>query len=303
MDREMVREHLTGPVPSIRTPFLRDGTIDFNSLRNIIEFVIAAGAKTILLTAGDSHYECLSDEEIVEVTRVTCEQTAGRAMVVAADRYHSTARAIALARYCKELGADVFMCLPPDWGNACTPGTLAEHYAAVAKVMPVMIVTNVFIPHGETFGLRTVELALDRSENIVAVKDDFCGQFARKLGLMAHGRCALFSGGMKQNHLNMWPYGCDGYLATFINFKPEVTHRYWAAIEAKDLPAARAVIRDIDMPFFDFVFSLPGGGDAGIHGVYELFGIYQRWRRPPYYSLSDAEMDKLRGFLKGLDLL
>jgi len=137
----------------------------------------------------------------------------------------------------------------------------------------------------------------------VAVKDDFCGPFARKLGLMAHGRCALFSGGMKQNHLDMWPYGCDGYLATFINFKPEVTHRYRAAIEARDLQEARAVIRDIDMPFFDLVFSLPGGSDAGIHGVYELFGICGRWRRAPYYSLSDADMERVAGFFGERGLL
>ena len=33
-NREEIRYHLTGPNATIRTPFLHDGTIDYNGLRN-----------------------------------------------------------------------------------------------------------------------------------------------------------------------------------------------------------------------------------------------------------------------------
>jgi hypothetical protein len=42
------------------------------------------------------------------------------------------------------------------------------------------------------------------------------------------------------------------------------------------------------------------GFDTGIHGALEIFGVCQRWRRLPYYSLSNAEMEKLADFLGGL---
>ena len=303
MDRDAVREHLTGPIPSISTPFNRDGSIDFDSLRKMIEFDLDAGAKTILLTAGDSHYECLSDEEIAEVTRVTCEQTARRAMVVAADRLHSTTRAIEFAKFAKETGADVVMCMPPDWSRSCTAETMAAHYVAVSRHMPVMIVTNRFIPHGIEFGLRTVDIALNTSDNIVAIKDDMRTVFARKLCLLAHDRCAVFAGGQKEGHMNMWPYGCDGYLSTFCSFKPEVSDAYWAAIKSKDIAAAVRIIADIDMPFFDYVKNVPGCYDAGSKGVYELYGLAKRWRRPPYYSLNDSEMEQLAEFFRARKLL
>ena len=303
MNRAAARECLNGPVPSVRTPFLRDGAIDFDSLRAIIEFNIAAGAKVIMLTAGDSHYLCLSDEEIAEVTRVTCEQAAGRVPVIAAGRYYSTKRAVEFAGVARKTGAAILMCMPPDWANSCTVESLAEHYAAVSRHMPVMIVTNVFVPRGIEFGLRTIDMALDLSESIVAVKDDMCGEFARKLGLLAHERCALIPGGQKQNHMNMWPYGCDGYLSTFCNFRPDVSRQYWAAIEAADLAAARRIIAQVDMPYFDYIVHLSGGFDAGIHATYELYGLGKRWRRPPYHSLSDAEMDELAAFLTERNLL
>jgi len=57
------------------------------------------------------------------------------------------------------------------------------------------------------------------------------------------------------------------------------------------------------MPYFDFVRALPGGGDAGFHGTLELFGVAERWRRKPYYTLNDEEMERLKGFFKSQGLL
>ena len=295
-----IREALTGPVPSIRTPFTRHGDVDFDGLRRILDFCIAAGGKTMLLTAGDSHYLCLTDAEIAEVTRVTVEHVAGRAMVVAADRYYGTPAALRFARQVKEVGADVLMLMPPDWAASCTPESFAEHYAAVSEIMPVMVVTNVFLPRGEAFGLKTLEITLDRAPGVAALKDDVCGAFARKMGLLVHDRWAVISGGQKQNHLNNLPYGCDGYLSTFMTFKPEIARRYWSAIEAGRTAEAVAVIRDRDMPLFDHIMSYTGGFDACMHGIQEITGLAERWRRPPYHSLTDAEMARLRGFLQGL---
>ncbi len=303
MDRDEVREHLTGPISSIRTPFNRDGSVDYDGLRSVIDYDLAAGSKTALLTVGDSHYICLSEEEIAEVTRVTCEQASGKGMVVAADRQHDTARSVAFAEFAKETGADVLMVLPPNWGPSCTVDSLAEHYVAVSGVMPVMIVTGVFLPLGDAFALETIERTLAASSNVVAVKDDMCGDFARRLCLLAHDRVAVFAGGQKVNHMNMWPYGCDGYMSTYLSMAPEITHRYWEAIQTQDLVGAREIIRDYDMPFFDFIKTLTGGWNAGVHGALEVYGQAGRWRRKPYHSLDDAEMEKLRGFFDGKGLL
>jgi 4-hydroxy-tetrahydrodipicolinate synthase len=303
VDRESVRAALTGPIASVRTPFHRDGGVDFNGLRNVIDFDIAAGSKSIVLTAGDSHYISLSDAEISQVTKVAVEHVAGRALVVAADRYFHTRQAVDFARFAAGVGADVLMVLPPDWGASTTPETLADHYGAVAAHIPVMLVTGIFIARGLEFGLACLQTTLDRVKGVVAIKDDFCGEFARKMGLLVHGEWAVWSGGQKQNHMNAHPYGCDGYLSSFISFKPEISHRYWEAIQADDTAAAAAVIREFDMPFFNCISKMRGGFDAAIHGILEIYGIAQRWRPPPYYSLSDGEMEELSDSLRGLSVL
>lgn len=284
-------------------PFQRDGSVDYRGLANVIEANLSGGSKTALLTAGDSHYACLTDGEIAEITKFTVKQVKGRAMVCAADRYYDTGRAIEFAKFGREVGADVYMVMPPDWGHSCTPETLVEHYAAVATHIPVMVVTNIFVPRGATFGLNTLRRCLQEVQGIVAVKDDFCGDFGRKMALLVSDRWAVWSGGLKQNHLDIHPYGCDGYLSTFTSFVPRVAHDYWNAVQKGEIANARAVIRDVEIPWFDLIQSLPGGFDAGIHGMLELYGIAKRWRRKPYYSLSDAEMEKLGGCLNTLGLI
>ncbi len=106
----------------------------------------------------------------------------------------------------------------------------------------------------------------------------------------------------KENHLAVLPYGCDGYMSTFIDFKPDIAHSYWGAIGAMNWNLARAIITDVEMPSMDFIGALRGGFDEGVHGRLELFGLVGRWCRRPYRSLSDAEMEQLKGFFgfKGL---
>jgi 4-hydroxy-tetrahydrodipicolinate synthase len=269
----------------------------------MVEFDIAAGAKSLLLTYGDSQYSILTDQEVADVTRIVAGQAAGRALVVAADRQWGTSTEIEFAQYCLSVGADVLMVLPPDWVQSCSKETFIEHYAAVARHIPVMGVTNVFAPRPPAFTVDVFVTLAERTPNFVAMKDDVRGELVRKLCLALGERIAIFAGGAKFNHLDIMPYGGVGYLSTFITFAPDVTRVYWQAIERRDMKAALEIIEKTDIPFFDYIRSVPGSYDAAIHGTMELFGVAGRWRRKPYYSLNDEEMERLREFYRGLNLL
>lgn len=295
ISRAEVRERLTGPIASLSTIFNSDGSLDYDGLRNLIDADIAGGSNTALLTAGDSLFTLLTDDEIAVVTRVVVEHIGGRALKVAADGTWWTGKTVEFARYARDVGADVLMVKPPVWGGGCTVDTFIEHYAAVAAVIPVMLVTNVFAGITD-IGLQVVERLRDEVDNIVAIKDDLRGEFARKMTAMVGDRWAVFSGGGKPSHIELAPYGAVGYMSNFVPLKPSVTAEYWTAAQRGDWHTAGKVAQEYDWPFMDFISGLPGGFDAGVHGTLELYGIAQRWRRPPYHSLSDEEMDGLRDF-------
>lgn len=297
-----VRAALTGTVSSLHIPFRRDGAIDYDGLRGVIDHAIAAGSGTMLLTYGDSLYSLLTDDEVADVTKVVVQHTARRAMVVAADRIWWTGKEVEFARYCREVGADMLMVLPPDWAASCTVPTLVAHYKAVAAEIPVMLVTNLF-RRSSGLAFETMKILMDEAPNVLAVKDDLVGEFARKMALLVHDRWAVLSGGQKQNHLDLLPYGCDGYMSTFLHFKPEIAQAYWQAIQAQDWAKATQIIQTYDMPYFDHIIGMTGGFDAGFHATLELFGRAQRWRRAPYHSATDAEVAKLADVMKSLKLL
>ncbi len=293
--QEEVREQLTGPIASLNTPFGRDGSIDYDGFRSLIDANIAGGSNAMLLTAGDSLFTLLTDDEVAEVTRFVVEHTGDRALKVAADNTWWTGKTVEFARYAREIGVDVLMVKPPVWAGGCTVDTFVEHYAAVAEEMSVMLVTNVFAGNTGT-GLQIVERLLDEVDNIVAVKDDLHGDFARKVTAMVGDEWAVFSGGGKPSHIELAPYGAVGYMSNFVGIKPTVTEKYWNATQRGDWNTAANIGEEYDWPYMDYISRLPGGFDSGIHGVLELFGIAQRWRRPPYHSLTDEEMGGLRDF-------
>ena len=303
MNQDEIRAHLTGPVSSIIMPFNQDGSIDENGLRNFIDASIVGGSKAIILTAGDSHYYCMTPDEIARVTQVTCEHTAGRAMVVAADYFYGTQQAFEFAKYAKDVGADLYMLLPATWAQGVTSESLANHFATVGEIMPVMAVTAMFHEYSDEFAMETLRLAIQKSSNFMAIKDDRGGMFVLQMCLEFHEQCAIFAGGRKEMHLSIAPFGCDGYMSNFVTFRPELSDRYWNGVVSKDFAVSREVIRDYEIPLWRYMMAIPKGWNAGAHALLEAYGIAGRWRRPPYTAIDDEEMEKFSTFLKSRKML
>ena len=296
IDRDEVRAALTGPISSLTTPFTRDGAVDHDALRTLIDANLAGGSRTALLTWGDSLFSVLTDDEVAAVTATVADHARGRALTVAADSDWWTGKSVEFARYCRAIGIDLLMVKPPVWSP---PGTaeFVEHYRAVAREIPVMLVTNVWAGTPDV-ALSVVAELLDRVDGVMALKDDMGGELARKLTAMAGERWAVFAGGQKQNHLDLVHYGAVGYMSTFVSFQPEVTRRYWNAICAGDWTAAARVVEHDDWPLFDYLTRLRGGFDGGMHALLEIFGVVPRWRRPPLVNLDDAEVERLGDFCR-----
>jgi 4-hydroxy-tetrahydrodipicolinate synthase len=283
-----VRACLSGPMTSVHPVFTRAGDLDLDGLARLIEHALGAGSRTMLLTYGDSLHSILSDREVAELLRAVVRITAGRAMVVAADRRWPTRIELEFAVEAREIGADLLMVYPPNWGSSATADSMIAHYRAVAVVIPVMIVTAPFA-EAHALGLEVLGRLVNDEPRVVALKDDVTGEFARRVGTLCHQRWGIISGGQKQNHLDMHPYGVDGYMSSFLHFNPSVAHAYWAAVSAGELAGAADVIARYDRPFFEAILGLPGGFDAGIHAVFQAAGLAERWRRAPYHDLTDPE--------------
>lgn len=302
MDRDEFRRRITGPVVSINTPFLPNDDLDYDGLGNFIEFVIDAGVGAILYTPGDSLYAVLTEAEIAELTTFTAEAIGGRALFIAGADFWSTRQTTAFAEYARDAGADAVIVAPAV--RDMTVDELVAYYRAVSEPIPCFILSAGLACVGLQGALETVERLVAEVPGIVGMKEDYGPDFIRKACLIAHEKWALFAGGQKQTHLDMHPYGCDGYMSTFAKFKPEIAHTYWTAIKNNDMKKAVSVIEDYDMPLFKCLYSsFAAGGDAGQHALLELYGICGRHRRKPLPDFTDEDMERLKSFLIDTSLL
>ena len=302
MDRARFKHHLSGPIASINTPFEASGDVDMEGLRRFVDAAITGGARAVLFTPGDSLYAVMSERDIADVTKATAEHVAGRAMFLAAAGPWWRDQAVEFAAFAREAGADGVLASPPFRGG--TPREHADYFLAVSQELPTLILSATLAPLGLSGALQAVEILLEEGEQMVGFKEDYGPEFARQACLRADGRWAIFAGGQKQTHLDMAPYGCDGYMSVLVVFKPEIARSYWDAIEAGDHRAAAKVIREYDLPMFDAMAAASSvGSDAAQHAMMELYGIAQRWRRPPLSSFSDEEVERLRAGLQRLKLL
>ncbi|MEE2753782.1 MAG: hypothetical protein VX910_07340 [Candidatus Latescibacterota bacterium] len=93
----------------------------------------------------------MSDQDPAEITRTVIDHTAGRALTVTTEQYNNANQAIAFTEFATNPGAEVHMVLPPDCGASYAPEFLRAHYTTIADIIPIRLVTNVFIPSGEAF--------------------------------------------------------------------------------------------------------------------------------------------------------
>ncbi len=69
--------------PVMLTPFDDDGKIDFDGLKNLIDFYLDSNVCGLFATCGSSEISMLDPEEIIALCRATVEHTNGRVPIVA----------------------------------------------------------------------------------------------------------------------------------------------------------------------------------------------------------------------------
>ena len=290
--RQKVRSALTGPVCSIPTPFVvSDDSIDKDAIAKMIDFQIANNFKMIFLTPGNSQYNILTVDEMYELNKFCVEYTNKRALVCVTEFGSSTKRSLEMASAMKAAGSDLFLPFPANWGGSVSGDNLVDFYEACAKIIPLMLI----YPHCATpdATIALYKKLFERTDKVMALKDDVCN----------NSEYAIFSGGQKQNYLNIMPYGACGFLSTLGMFRPDITWKFDAACKARDLETMQSIVRNYDMPYFDLILKQPGSFDAGIKATMELFGFGMRYRRAPYRNLTDAEMETFKSELIKLGIL
>src|SRR6185312_15207317 len=101
-----------GAFSALITPF-RDGAIDERSLREMVEWQIQSGVDGLVPCGSTGESATLSHAEHEQVIRAVVEQARRRVPVVAGTGSNSTAEAIRLTTFAREIRADGALLISP----------------------------------------------------------------------------------------------------------------------------------------------------------------------------------------------
>jgi len=150
-------EPIIGSIVALITPLHADGSVDYPTLRALIDWHIAEGTDCIGVVGTTGESPTVSVEEHCEIIRVAVEQAAGRVPVMAGAGANSTREAIELTRFAKKVGADSTLQVVPYYNKPTQEG-IYQHFKAIAEAVDLpMMLYNV---PGRTVADMSVETAL-----------------------------------------------------------------------------------------------------------------------------------------------
>ena len=159
-----------GSMVAIVTPMNEDGTLDFASLKNLIEFHIQNQTDVIISVGTTGESATLDFDEHSQVIKKTIELVKGRIPVIAGTGANSTLEAIELTKSAKSNGADGCLLVTPYYNKPTQEG-LYQHYTKIADEVDIpQILYNVPGRTSVDMQPETV-LRLSTHTNIVGIKE------------------------------------------------------------------------------------------------------------------------------------
>lgn len=165
-----MRSKFHGSLVALPTPF-RDGRVDFQALRRLIEHQLANGTDGLVVAGSTGEAVTLTTGERVAVIEFGVGTTDGRVPVIAGVGASDTRVACELALASERAGADGLLVSTPAYNKPQQRG-LVQHFGAVATVSRLPIVLyNIPGRTGVDLLPPTVAALVRAHKNIVAIKE------------------------------------------------------------------------------------------------------------------------------------
>ncbi len=151
------------------TPF-KDGQVDYDLLRDHVEFQIDAGTNCLCPVGTTGESPTLDHDEHQEVIGEVIQTSAGRIKVMAGTGSNSTSEAISLTKWAEKEGANGALVVAPYYNKPTQEG-FYQHYKAIAEETALPIcVYNIPGRTGKNIEPDTI-VRLAEIQNITMVKE------------------------------------------------------------------------------------------------------------------------------------
>jgi len=235
-----------GSMVAIATPMNEDGSLDFESLEQLIEFHISNNTDVIVSVGTTGESATLDFKEHSKVIKTTIDMVNSRIPVIAGTGANSTSEAIELTRSAKKNGADACLLVTPYYNKPTQEG-LYQHYKKIADEVDIpQILYNVPGRTSVDMQPETVH-RLSIHGNIIGIKEA-SGNKERSQLLMktCSDNIQIFTGDDKTS-MNDILSGFSGNISVTANVAPYEMHMMCKHAIEGDISKASEINTKIDI--------------------------------------------------------
>lgn len=271
------------------TPFGKDGNVDYELLKKLIDHLLSTGTDGILVSGTTGEGPTLTEEEKIELIEKTVEYVAGRVPVVAGTGSNNTKATIEYTNKVAKIdGVDAALVVVPYYNKPDQAGMIA-HFTAVADNVDLPIVMyNIPGRTGVTMEVKTIA-ELSKHQNIIGIKD--CTGIVNMAEIVANTPDDFLAfTGEDADALAARNIGAQGVISVASHlFGKEISQMY-AANSKGDNEIAGELMRDLT-PKMKALFSHPS--PSPVKAALNHVGIEVGGCRLPILALDDAQASVL----------
>ena len=238
-------KQITGSIVALVTPFYPDGSVDYPTLRKLIDWHIAEGTDCIGVVGTTGESPTVSVDEHCEIIRVSVEQANKRVPIMAGCGANSTKEAIELAQFARKVGADCQLQVVPYYNKPTQEGQF-QHFKAIAEATGDLPIVLYNVP-----GRSVADMAHDTAMRLAQVKGivgikDATGNIERGQWLIkdAPEGFAVYSGD-DGTAVALMMCGGQGNVSVAANIAPRLMHELCVAAMAGNAVQAMTIQRQL----------------------------------------------------------
>ncbi|HIY91242.1 MAG TPA: 4-hydroxy-tetrahydrodipicolinate synthase [Candidatus Merdibacter merdipullorum] len=242
---------IKGSIVALVTPFHEDGSVNFEKLKELLDWHIANSTDGILVLGTTGESSTMTHEEDDEVARVSISHVNHRVPIIVGAGSNCTQTAVEKAVRYADMGADALLMISPYYNKANRRG-MVEHFRQVADVTSCPIILyNVPGRTGCSIS-EDVVAELSKHPNICGIKEASGSiTYAARIARYVNDDFAMYSGN-DDMITSMLSLGASGVISVLANVVPKQTHDIVASWHAGDVKASR----DGQLKYLDLVQAL-----------------------------------------------
>lgn len=290
-----LQEKFRGTGIAIVTPFNKDGTIDWNSFRKLINFWIDGKVEYLVVLGTTGESPTVHGEEKQQVFSFVSEVTAERVPLVAGIGGNDTSDVLHGFKTFDLAGYDAILSVSPAYNKPNQPG-IFQHYKILDARTPLpIIIYNVPSRTGQNVTADTQLRIAQECKNIFGTKEA-SGDFNQIMQILKNRpKDFMVISGDDLIALPMISCGGEGVISVVANAYPkdfsEMVRLCLAGRYSEALPLHYKYVDVINSMFAE-------GSPSGVKAYLSEMGLCNNAFRQPVWPVSAKHLEKIKGLMK-----